>query len=613
MGRLTDKMLSRLGKTRADINPQSRAGKLFRQEGVAYTPELQRVVDLPRRQWQEGADELADVLTRVFARDGGSQVLRPVQAAALRDIHDCGGAMLAIRVSGGKTLISFLAPAVVEAQRPLLLVPGKLKYETEVKWWQYQKDWVLPRIRVESYELLGREQHASYLENYRPDLILADEGHKLKNPKSAVTRRVKRYLQAHPDTTVVIMSGTVTSRTLHDYWHLLRWTHGEERMPMPADWPEMTQWSEAIDVHAKAIKMAAGALVLLANEDEQRDIQYGGEAAIQATRKAYQRRFVETPGVVSTVDDKGVNCSITIEVHDVPAIDRIQDTFTTMRATWETPDGHPFEMASQLWAHCRELACGFYYVWDPRPPKEWLVARRRWSRFVRETLKGQKYDSDGQVAKAVLRGHLNDREVDWDPVEMREVQYRAYFDWAAVRDTFKPKTVAKWVSDATIKWAAAWLDKHKEGVVFVEHDAFGRALSDYTGVPYFGAGGVDAGGNHIIHCTGKAIASVHANREGRNLQHWSEALVVSELPNGAMVEQLLGRLHRDGQQADNVHFDWLVASLEHWLGFHKILRDANYIQYTTGQPQKVLMADIIGLPSEEEMAEREGGRWTSST
>lgn len=606
---LADKMLARMGKTRSDVHPASRAGQLFRRQGVPDTVEFRRVMSLPRRQWEDGAEELAALITRVHKRPGGKMELRAVQAAALREMHDHGGAILAIRVSGGKTLISFLGPAVMEAQKPLLVVPGELKAETEIKWWQLQEHWILPKIRIESYSTLGREQHASYLGNYRPDWIFFDEGHKLKNTKAAVTRRVARYLRENPDTKVFIASGTITSRSLHDYWHLLKWTHGVDKMPMPAEWGEMTMWSEAIDVHAtKALKMNAGALSLLCNEDEKRDLAYGGEVAVSAARRAFQRRLVETPGVVSTVDDRGVNCSITIQIHDVPELDDLNRLFTTMRETWETPDGHPFEMASQLWAHARELACGFYYVWDPRPPREWLAARKMWSRFVREVLKHSHcYDTDKQIASAVLAGELDDSVEAYDPATDKVTNYRAYHRWDAARGTFKPRTVAKWVSTATLEWAKNWQAQRPESVVFVEHNAFGEKLSEMSGVPYYGAGGVNQQGDHIIHARGRAIASTHANRTGRNLQHWSEALVVSELPNGGMAEQLIGRLHRDGQADDNVHFDWLVASVEHWRGFQKMLDDARYIQDSTGQPQKLLMADIIGLKPADEV---EGtGRW----
>src|ERR1019366_5557369 len=99
----------------------------------------------------------------------------------------------------------------------------------------------------ESYETLSRVNAADMLESYAPDLILCDEAQALRNPKAACTRRITRYLAKHSDTKMALLSGTITRRGLIDYWHLAGWALGEEQMPLPNNWSEMTEWGEAVD------------------------------------------------------------------------------------------------------------------------------------------------------------------------------------------------------------------------------------------------------------------------------------------------------------------------------------------------------------------------------
>jgi hypothetical protein len=75
-----------------------------------------------------------------------------------------------------------------------------------------------------------------------------------------------------------------------------------------------------------------------------------------------------------------------------------------------------------------------------------------------------------------------------------------------------------------------------------------------------------------------------------------------------MWEQLLGRTHRDGQQADEVQCDVAVSCLEHVMALEQALRDAEFVQSITGSPQKLLLAGL-DIPRAEDVATRQGPRW----
>jgi hypothetical protein len=217
----------------------------------------------------------------------------------------------------------------------------------------------------------------------------------------------------------------------------------------------------------------------------------------------------------------------------------------------------------EVYAHALELALGFYYVWNPRPPEFWLEARRLWGAFVRKTIKLGKYDSDLDVALHAHEFHttvddmlkiVNDDE-DAEH-EDREVGRRHVYDhWRKTRDEsgFKITKQAIWICDSVLKAGKAWLDSHPRGILWTAHVAFGEKLAEFSGYPYCGQEGRDATGRLIDDVNGPVIASVRANSTGRDLQFkWADNLILTAIAEAAQLEQLYARTHRDGQDEDTV-------------------------------------------------------------
>jgi hypothetical protein len=301
------------------------------------------------------------------------------------------------------------------------------------------------------------------------------------------------------------------------------------------------------------------------------------EVVLKTARAAYRDRLVSTPGVISTKEDIPP-MSLTLHGTVLEASPAVSAAITEMRRTYCTPDGHPFEMPAELWRHARELQCDFYYVWDPRPPDEWLIARTEWSRYLRDKLKhSRKYATPGDVTEAVKNGELE------DGLEL-------YTAWQQVRGVFKPNTVPVWISDTTLNYAANWLNTGKADskLCWVEHRAFGPKLSDLTGIPYFGEEGKDRNGNDVDNHVGPAIVSVRSCSTGRNLQYrHCQNLYTSPMSKNNWWEQSLGRTHRDGQPEDEVTAEVLFMCREAYSSMVYALREAEYTYHSTGQPQKL--------------------------
>jgi len=586
-------MLADIGMTPEDHErAKARSGGerlLMPATAVQRGPELDRVLALPRRVWELDGERLADALTAHLRFPGGpnpypggpplppgTQRLRPVQATALRDAHDYG-LFAPIRVGGGKTLISLLTFVVLDAKRPLLIMPAKLIEKTRREMHALRRHWLIPGyVRLLSYEMLGREQSADTLEEHDPDVIAADEGHKLKNRSAACTRRVGRHLEAHSETRFIAMSGTITKRSIRDYSHIVHWCLGP-LAPTPKDFNTLTEWSMVLDEQRNdEQRIAPGALIDLCTAEERAD-EYPLDP-LRTIRRAYRRRLTETPGVVAT-QEGALGTSLRIDSIVTP-MPEIEDAVIGLRRDWVRPDGEVCIDAIEQWRHLREVACGFFYRWNPAPPQEWLTRRRNWAKFVRDVLRNNRrgIDSESQVMRACDKGDYESGVLE---------------AWRAVRDSYQISTEAVWLSDRILKMAAEWM-KQEKGIVWVEHIEFGHELSRRTGVPYYWRGGQNREGKPIEdHPPGTPlIASVASNSEGRNLQAWSTNLIISPPTTGSVCEQLIGRTHRDGQEADEVTVTLSIGLREQVAAFERACADAQYISDTTGQQQKLSYADI---------------------
>jgi hypothetical protein len=462
---------------------------------------------------------------------------------------------------------------------------------------------------VITYEKLGRDSGKDELMARRPDLLVSDECHKLKNRLAACTKRVERFMLANPETIFCAMSGTVTKRSLQDYWHLAYWAL-KAHMPLPRIHTEMEKWAEALDEKktSDVSRRDPGVLMEFCTKEERGAVEQIGRTApigrtqqmptmhfrekIAVARKGYQRRLRESPGVISS-SDKNLDCSLLIRRLDVDPGETARTHLQTLRETWTTPNGDLLVMPVDVWRHARELSCGFYYRWSPAPPDHWRSARKHWNWNVRNILlpdgihyvkyAGLNLDSPMQVGLAIHDGRIADADV-----------VGAYRHWQDVKEDYKINVVAEWVDESTISYCLDWMNQNTSGIVWTEHRAFGMKLAHKMGTGFCSTGGQDENGVPIEDYGGKpVVASVQANSEGRNLQAWHKSLIVTAAPTGALWEQLLGRTHRLGQEADTVYADWICACEEQSDGFVQLLADARYIQDTTGQSQKLLYGDHV--------------------
>ena len=519
--------------------------------------EIERILALPQRDPDMLGAQIAESLTELLKAPGGSMCLRPLQALALVEAHDVGGIVGMMPVGSGKTLVSYLLPTVMKKERPLLLVPGKLKQKTLLEFRDLADHWRKPKnYRIESYEMVSR--HPRLLLDHNPDLIVADECHRLKDPKAGCTKRMKNYWMQCEDFAFVPMSGTMINRSFREWWLLQMMALPEDLFVLPRRYHEMSGWAETLDTREK-------------NPRPLDKLSAFGSTRKKA-REGYGSHIRRVPGIIAakSVD---IDASLRIETHKIK-IAEIQEEIQKLEKTWSLPNGSEFCEAVDLWRHSCELSQGFYYEWAEEPPAEWLATRASANKFVRDKLKRtRKFETPGQIFSAFK-----------DELPIKK--------WAEIKNTYRIKTRPVWVTKALMHSAVDWATANK-GLVWVAHRAVGECL-ETLGIPYFHSHGKTSQRKSIMDHDGAAAVSIDAVSEGFNLQKWSCNLVLSCPANGARWEQLIGRTHRSGQSADFVNFELWFAALVQMRNFKKAVQDAEYIQQITGQAQKLCYADKIG-------------------
>lgn len=470
----------------------------------------------------------------------GTMRLRDTQRRALAAIERNGGLLGSIGVGHGKTLIAALAPLALERWcgrpvRSLLIVPASMVQPTGRERLLYHDDGFSVRLLdVWSYARLSQRDALDDLFELNPDLVILDEAHKVRDFSAARTRRLDRYVRETLPA-VVAMSGTLTTRQLRDYAHLSEWALGE-RSPLPI--------SRSGIAHCDAVVSSAtvGEGAATAGNWYWFRKAYGqGEP-----RKAVQRAMGANPGVVLTSDP---GCSASLVIETVPAWQYGSRELDELERLWSLPDGTMLDSPMHVARHRAHLELGFWYRWQwERWPYDdveaYLEARSAWSTAVRKFC--ERHPSEDTPAK--LRAALQPQHKLWG----------AWTRWAEYDERPLPPVATEWVHTDALDWIEEQRSDFES--IWVQSDALQKRVDD--------------------------TFSVRVHGTGHNLQHLQSALIVEPPSNGAAWEQLLGRLHRSGQQADTVRFGvpGTPTALER---VRKAAADAKYIEETTGARQRL--------------------------
>lgn len=503
---------------------------------------------------------------------GGTMVLKPIQNLALHWVEQKKGLVGPLAVGSGKTIISLLASVILKAQRPVLFVPPTLQIPLRREIEKLSKHFRLPtNLYIIPYSQLSVASSTALLEQIKPDLIICDEAHMIKSASSARTKRVLRYFRQYPTTRFIALSGTLTSKGLRDYAHLCELAL-REGSPLPTEEADLIAWANCIDSGSQPQERDWSAFAAFSDLRHIPDTNRRQDEA----RAVFQRRFTRTPGVVATTE-ASVQCSLNLYEREVETPPEVEDALAALRRSWSRPDGEVMESALDMWRLGMQLSQGFWLRWvwpNGVVDHEWLNARAEWHRQVRYVVERSitGLDSPFLVWQAVSRGLLTQPDI-----------IRAWAAWDAVRHRPTPPTETVWISDFLIRDALRWLREHPRGLIW-HNDRATEAALRAAGVPTYGRKEVPP-----LDGSRKGMAlSVRVHGTGLNLQYaHSENLILSFPSSGKTMEQLLGRTHRQGQEADEVtlhYYQHTVAAREAVITARA---DARYNEDTQGSPMKL--------------------------
>ena len=593
-------------------------------QAVGESRDLRRVLALPRRtrpsdaQLLEWAQYIKQHLgTGITSCECETKYKRrccanllPVQAWALYEASTVGGLLGPIGVGHGKTLLDLLTPMVVDdCKTAVLLLPPNLKAQMlEVDWHFYGQHWTLPNLaggrwiapgrptlHVVAFSELSGSRATDLLDRLRPDVVVVDEAHSVRNRTAARTKRFRRFVEQHHPR-VFAWSGTLTSRSLKDYADLSNFALGEAS-PAPLHWPTVEEWAGHLD--PGEFRSPPGRLS-----------QFGADA-----RMGFAKRVVETNGVVSSGDTASCQASLVISERKVEAPAVVQQHLEALEATWTRPDGEELIDAMSVGRCARELSCGFYYRWRwPRKEpveviERWLKARKEWHKELREKLKLSRPHMDSPLlcAKAAIRWYKGYTHVERDEhgveVERRDVPPRStqgplpvwpslcWPEWGEVRDSAKPETEAIWLDDFLVEDCLAWLQEGP-GLLWYEFDGLAqrimRVSRERSGQVLHAGPGAD-GNQRVLSLSGveRVCASIRAHGTGKNLQQFARNLVANPPSSGSDWEQLIGRTHRAGQQEDEVTVEVYRHTGAVLKAVEKARELSEYIEESFGASQKL--------------------------
>lgn len=591
------------------------------------------------------------------------------QAAAILAYDTFGGLFAPIGVGWGKTLITLMvADRALRngIDRTMLFVPPQVYPQltlTDIPWarkrvglrtpfilmggkGQSERDRIVGSRKkgcyVLPYSLLSTRDTDAILKGIAPGLIILDEAHNVKNMRAARTKRLfgENGYVTRQCPQIVALSGTITSKSIRDYGHLI--SHAlREWSPLPMEATLIEQWAQALDANADPNDAQTGPMRPLLRWFTTHWPTEKLPPHVTGYRKAYLRRMQTCPGVVSTGDNE-IGVSLTFENLPVPKFEqaenfaRLKDLMADVEDLWRTPSGDEIEWGFHKWRYLYELSAGFYHL-QRWPTIEELMRRSHFSKLTEAEVEA--YLEQAQNCHHA-RNEFNKKLRRWLQYESRsgldtpflvtsnmhqhadrDVGRDLYAAWREAKDLEfdgMPERLSEpiLVCDYKIRHAVEWAKKHGRGLVWYEHDAIGRLAADAMQ-----EAGVDAlwcpaesrrkGMNEAVldpkNKDKVLVLAAGGHGTGKNLQFHQNNLFLQFFRQSDTVEQVIGRTHRNGQESDELIVNFCNTIPFDDYNASACIIDALYQHQTVGARQKLIYGSWHPLPKvypEEFLMER---------
>lgn len=583
--------------------------------------------------------------------------LWPQQVGALLayDLYD--GGFFPVSVGAGKTLISLMIAERAyrnDIERSLLLVPPEVFAQLVNRDISYARHHVplsvplmklggisrkkrlayarsgRPGCYILPYSCLSTTDSSELLDMIQPDLIIADEAHRLKNSNAARTKRIfgkHGYYTKHPTTQMVAMSGTITSKSIADYWQIIR-ACLKDHSPLPTSAHIVRQWGQVLDAHTawgdtpreEHSDFYTEPVMPLVRWAQKNFPDENFPETVRGFRKAYKYRLNTAPGVVVSAEHEiGTSLLMRNEKanEDVEGMDILNELIEDVRKDFTAPNGDEIDHAIHQFGWLYQLSAGFYndLYW---PSAETLAGERGITVTAATDLldRAQWHHNLLQLYHSALRKWLSYRAkpkldtpflvgADMAAHGKKNVGHDLYEAWITAKTAdfekrperrSRPVRICPYKILQAADWAQRDVPEGKGAILWVHHREVGKWLVEELekrglDVMHAPAGRksdasiIDPENRHRL-----VVASISAHHVGKNLQHFSHQFVVQWPRSAVIAEQMVGRIHRSGQEADEIVVVTSNTTDSDALNFAACLNDSCYIHDTTGVKQKLMYA-----------------------
>lgn len=461
----------------------------------------------------------------------------------------------------------------------------------------------LPGVYIVPYTLLSTKDGQDLLNLIDADMVVADEAHNLIGDSARSDRFwawVERRKKGKP--IGVAMSGTLTTKTPMDYHKLIRWCLGPAS-PLPRTVVDAVAWSAILRSGAEKPTPEEWAMMSPLVRWAKRF--YPGQplplGKVEGIRTAYKLRLTSAPGVVQSPEET-IPTSLEIEsltTREEPN-EILQEAMRQVEDDWLNPDGDILTFGIQKHEALRQLSSGIWirHFWDETDPdvdkaKYQFELEQEYQVALREFIRAPRFPRPGLDTPALVGTyHATHGQIPGQP--------ELYEAWKASRDaawegmpTRKSEVVR--LHDYKVQLAVEWARVVKTGgIIWFAHEGIGRWVQEAlvsAGIRTLWKGaaqpwGEDDGSEKFF-----CVASIGAHWEGKNLQHHRNQLLLQWPRPSNQCEQLLGRVHRQGQRADRLVVNTVTATEFDHEQIAATIQDTLYVAQTMGGARKLLIAD----------------------
>lgn len=574
--------------------------------------------------------------------------LNPAQSWFLHEAPQSGGIAGLLGVGSGKTYAFLLAPLVFpDGGKAALCIEPKQRQHYRKHYLRLREHFRVSTIvfdndeyftvpgtvpvHLVSYSVLSLTKNSDLLDRLDPDILMLDECHRACGD-SAINRRIKRFCtekihrrerdlaEGRPVRARAIRllaaSGTFENKRVQDTQMLCAYSLGTGS-PLPLDPDEAVLWSAVMDPSrrndresdtARALYSAFGGGLPTAMDAFADQLVTKPEKAV---REGFCRRRMETVGVISA-SASSVNAAIYFSERKLKIPRAVQDALRIVRDEHRRPDGDELVDRMQQVTCARVVGSGFFNYWAfPKHPCSCPPDRVR---RCERCLLIDRWFARRKAYKKELRAQLLLGELNLDTEKLCEEAAARFWQeppykgklpkwacetwpaWKEVEDAVEHVERVEWIDDYVARDAAEWAQNNR-GIVWFRSTPLGRKISELSGLPYFNGGpgceqrlSAEKGDRSVI----LSIKALGSSTDG--LQHkFSEQLIVEPpASNGGNegMEQLLGRLHRDGQAADIVKTYGNFHILEFKDALRQVIVEAEFNYEMTKTKQRILLSDL---------------------